>query len=485
MESTGRRDRIQCSKATADLLIRDGKAHWVKPRADSVVAKGKGVLTTFWLAPYTRRQGSASSSQTGGSELIPRVMLDFETSCLDRQERMVEWIRELLLDHIRAILLKRKSSGGSRKKSENIPFEPKEGTTALDEVAEVIRLPEFNPKSTSEREDRKRVEVSEIVNSQLRDFVSAIASMYHPNPFHNWEHACHVTMSVNKLLMRIVAPDVEMENLEEGACNHDKLASQIHAYTHGINSDPLGIFAIIFSAIIHDVDHRGVSNPQLMTEEQEMAAKFHNKSIAEQHSFHLAWDLLMSERFDDLRACLFADKDELLRFRQITINVVMATDIFDKELNDLRKKRWDKAFCTDAPVADINNLRATIVIEHIIQASDVSHTMQHWHVYRKWNKKLFQEMYLAFRAGRMGTDPSTFWYASELGFFDNYIIPLAKKLQDCAVFGVSSDEYLNYALQNRAEWEDRGQEIVEEMKDEFLHPRAFRSSSIGSRRRGS
>lgn len=50
----------------------------------------------------------------------------------------------------------------------------------------------------------------------------------------------------------------------------------------------------------------------------------------------------------------------------------------------------------------------------------------------------------------MGTDPSTFWYKGELGFFDNYIIPLAKKLKDCNVFGVSSDEYLNYALQNRA-----------------------------------
>jgi hypothetical protein len=27
------------------------------------------------------------------------------------------------------------------------------------------------------------------------------------------------------------------------------------------------------------------------------------------------------------------------------------------------------------------DVRATIVIEHIIQASDVSHTMQHWHIY--------------------------------------------------------------------------------------------------------
>jgi len=30
----------------------------------------------------------------------------------------------------------------------------------------------------------------------------------------------------------------------------------------------------------------------------------------------------------------------------------------------------------------------------------------------------------------------------EIGFYDFYIIPLAKKLDQCGVFGVSSDEYL-------------------------------------------
>ena len=41
------------------------------------------------------------------------------------------------------------------------------------------------------------------------------------------------------------------------------------------------------------------------------------------------------------------------------------------------------------------------------------------------------------------------------------VIPLAKKLKDCGVFGVSSAENLDYASANRAEWEQRGKEIVE------------------------
>jgi hypothetical protein len=56
-----------------------------------------------------------------------------------------------------------------------------------------------------------------------------------------------------------------------------------------------------------------------------------------------------------------------------------------QELNGLRKKRWERAFSTELGAGDDeSDLRATIVIEHIIQASDVSHTMQHWHIYRKW-----------------------------------------------------------------------------------------------------
>ena len=136
----------------------------------------------------------------------------------------------------------------------------------------------------------------------------------------------------------------------------------------------------------------------------------------------------------------------------------------DKDLKQMRNNRWDKAFhikhqssessvgssetfaveTEDAKRDDVNR-KATIVIEHLIQASDVSHTMQHWHVYRKWNGRLFAELYQAYKEGRAEKNPAEFWAKGEIGFFDFYVIPLAKKLKDCGVFGVSSAEYLGYA----------------------------------------
>ena len=64
------------------------------------------------------------------------------------------------------------------------------------------------------------------------------------------------------------------------------------------------------------------------------------------------------------------------------------------------------------------------------------------------------------------TDPSTYWAKGEIGFFDFYIIPLAKKLKECGVFGVSSDEYLQYAISNRNEWEVKGESILGQLMDE-------------------
>ena len=72
-----------------------------------------------------------------------------------------------------------------------------------------------------------------------------------------------------------------------------------------------------------------------------------------------------------------------MRFRTGMVNTVVATDIMDKDLKELRNARWEKAFSKDAI-----DRKATTVIEHLNQASNVAHKMQHWHVYRKWNGRL-------------------------------------------------------------------------------------------------
>jgi 3'5'-cyclic nucleotide phosphodiesterase len=279
-----------------------------------------------------------------------------------------------------------------------------------------------------------------------------------------------VTQSVTKLLARVVTPDSGKGGSDN---NEEHQQQQLHEHTYGIASDPLTQFACAFSALVHDVDHHGVSNAQLVQEGSELAMTYRNKSVAEQNSVDVAWSILMEPQFRDLRMCIYTNREELDRFRQLVVNAVMATDVMDKELNALRRKRWEKAFLVEDQSLTMSedhntscreidsNRKATIVIEHLIQASDVAHTMQHWHIYIKWNERLFHEMRHAYEMGRAGdTDPAVNWYQGELAFFDFYILPLAQKLKECGVFGVASQEYLLYAQANRREWALKGEDTV-------------------------
>lgn len=80
---------------------------------------------------------------------------------------------------------------------------------------------------------------------------------------------------------------------------------------------------------------------------------------------------------------------------------------------DIRNARvGTKPFCQDNGQTknrkghrDSINRKATIVVEHLIQASDVAHTMQHWHSYRKWKERLFHELYMACKNGRSKSKP--------------------------------------------------------------------------------
>lgn len=62
-----------------------------------------------------------------------------------------------------------------------------------------------------------------------------------------------------------------------------------------------------------------------MKEEPVLAEHFKNKSIAEQNSLEIAWNLLISSRFKGLREGIFASQDEFAHFRQVVVNVVLST----------------------------------------------------------------------------------------------------------------------------------------------------------------
>ena len=552
MESTSLPNLIHTSYESVQLLIASGKVGWVTPRDDLIHTKGKGDMKTYWIKPRhgSSRGGNSSSnlhdsSSCGSStmdsrpkhntpfpkgpgtifksigsasntqvesmrwgnasleEALPtRAATSSQKRASQKRSRLVQWNVDLLLGFLAKLVSYRNHKEGMNKRrrrsidrtSSGISAVDTVSTTILEEVTEIIVLPDFDERTTSSTAE---VLLPPAIRAQLHDFVTRIASRYRDNPFHNLEHASHVTMSAVKLMKRIINPDEvdvdttatakrrrslgERQNSPKNrrslgerqfsAQQIDVIKKSLFDITFGISDDPLSQFCVVFSALIHDVEHMGVPNAQLVKERNEIAIKFGEKSAAEQNSVHIAWEMLMEPKYDALRACIYTTDDEQKRFRQLVVNAVMATDIMDKELQAVRRRRWEKAF-NEKETSELGssfdrNRKATSVIEHIIQASDVAHTMQHWHIFRRWNEKLFDEMYIAYRQGRTDSDPSVGWYESQIGFFDYYIIPLARKLKECGVFGVAGDEYLSYALENRREWSLKGREESEVMMVNF------------------
>jgi 3'5'-cyclic nucleotide phosphodiesterase/Adenylate and Guanylate cyclase catalytic domain len=458
MESTGIPGRIHISQKTADLLVAAGKESWLTKRSGIVEAKGKGSLVTYWLKTSNTAM-SVSSGRSDESDNMTKIDV-----VADIISQLVEWnfgvFKELLQ---RVVASRTMATKRNSLPSERI-FDVDRHGMPLDEISEILETSTFDKQLISHVPSSQDTELGENTEKGLRDFIKTIALLYKANPFHNFEHASHVVMSTMKLLDRIRSHQQEATDTSSTGSKEDMKCLYL---------DPLTQLGVVFSALIHDADHLGMSNKQIMDDGLSIAKLYGNKSIAEQNSIDVAWKLFMQPNFDALRQCMFLCPDDVKRFRQVVVNSVLATDIFDKDLKSFREERWDQVFTNSSSSSSVtadetNNARKNaIVIEHLIQASDVVHTMQHWKVYQKWNKRLFSEMYVAYQNGHSKESPSVGWYSGELWFFDNYIIPLAKKLRKCGVFGVSCDELLDYAIDNRYEWESKGKEIVVEWEKEF------------------
>lgn len=210
MESTGMRSRIHASQSTVDLLIASGKQHWVQKREEAIEAKGKGTMQTYWLNPRSRNTTASIVSSGSGGDSSGRPGLHRAFSSLsaheilarrsEKQERLIEWNVQLLVSHLKDIVAHRQNVVSECQSPEKLIYRAPPGQMVLDEVKEVIELPKFDPQTMSSIAsfDSKKVEISKEAISQLTNYVSIIASMYHDNAFHNFEVSETSTCSENE-----------------------------------------------------------------------------------------------------------------------------------------------------------------------------------------------------------------------------------------------------------------------------------------------
>jgi len=119
----------------------------------------------------------------------------------------------------------------------------------------------------------------------------------------------------------------------------------------GLRNDPTAMFALVFAALIHDVEHQGLPNRQLASENDRLAVLYNDQSIAENWSLYIAFSEFLQDEFVDLRQVLFgqdiesaAHAEKYHGFRKMVITLVLGTDLASPERTQVGKSKWKEAF---------------------------------------------------------------------------------------------------------------------------------------------
>lgn len=188
---------------------------------------GKGELQTFWAQPrghgsemfHYSGHGSAMGLHSPPGGMVSTRLLHgtiADANFLDeRKKRSVHWISEIMVKLLRQIAARRAVSGGWHISGKNKKIHAKNASAGnvagdlqvVDELQDIITLPRFDKSLARKQADSDKVKLPDEAQSQLHNYISWVALLYRDNPFHNMDHAAHVTMSVSKLLARIVAPE--------------------------------------------------------------------------------------------------------------------------------------------------------------------------------------------------------------------------------------------------------------------------------------
>jgi hypothetical protein len=217
MESTGAPNRIHVSGEVVRCLEAAGKSHWVTPCERPILVKGKGSMQTYFLNFHMDNATNTSdvaiidnrealvgqeTNDTSRHEIERRISsIEFQLCAREGAEkidRLVKWNTELLSNVLKEIVASRLSIGTVAVSAEYLVILERERNTAnagnaIGEVQEIIKLPDY---WGGNQVDPRSVELDTKVSEQLQKFVANIAKLYQDNPFHNFEHASHVTMSV-------------------------------------------------------------------------------------------------------------------------------------------------------------------------------------------------------------------------------------------------------------------------------------------------
>jgi hypothetical protein len=189
---TGIPNKIQVSSKTAALLEQAGKGHWLQQCNEQRESKGTGNLhlKTYWIIYQPPKACSVASEQSVASRHSNPQMswssLQVSTTGYnkidqEKHNRLVNLIADLLLDHLKEVKARLESTGFKPDSTSDLIYHKLEGKTCMDEVVEIINLPEFDAVAAARAKHQDQIKIDPAVVERVKSVVSEIAQGYHDN----------------------------------------------------------------------------------------------------------------------------------------------------------------------------------------------------------------------------------------------------------------------------------------------------------------
>eukprot|EP01038_Epipyxis_sp_PR26KG_P015053 gene15053-20254_t len=187
----------------------------------------------------------------------------------------------------------------------------------------------------------------------LARFILETAKKYHDRPFHNLQHATCVTHMTMMLIRETRASD---------------------------NLKPYQLFGILVGAFVHDVDHPGNTNLFEINTQSELALRYNDQSVLENHHCSTAFTIMNHRNTQ-----ILSNFPKLIakEIRRLIICCVLATDIsVHIDLIDSMKLVIEHGW-------NFNETKDQEFLgKMLVHAADLSNPVRPFHMARKWAERI-------------------------------------------------------------------------------------------------
>ena len=199
--------------------------------------------------------------------------------------------------------------------------------------------------------------------SSVKRFLADIDVSYRDNDYHNGVHAADVTQAAAYFI-------------------ESSLQDQI---------EPIHIFALLLSAVVHDVGHPGLNNAYLVARQTDVAERWNNVRVNENGHLYTANTLL--KQYDVLKD--FADDDRVLVLKLLQ-KMVLCTDMevhadLVKKVIEAVEREFDKEAGLLKPVKEWGEV--WIPLAFALHCADISNPARPYDLALYWANAIVEEFF--------------------------------------------------------------------------------------------